>query len=125
MKPKWTTTATYRFPGPIFYKTNLMLLEQKYPYYRVLGQARVETRVNGVGTCFSQVKIFSYGQCGLHTLELSRHWVDKKAQGNKARAWCEYILEYPPHHFEDRWDSSTETLNTTCKQQMQLARKEV
>ena len=117
----WTITARYRFPGPVFYKTDTVLLEQKYPYYRVLGQGFVETRVNGKGTCFSTVSIYSYGQCGLHTLKLSRHWLSAKAQGNKAKAWCEYILKYPPRYFDEEWDTSTETLNTVCKQQMNLA----
>jgi len=120
---KWIMTAKYRSPSPIFYKTDLVLLEQNYPYYRILGQGFVETRVNGVGTCFSEVRIFSYGQCGLHTLSLSRHWKNKRAEGNKARSWCEYIMKYPPRYYDDKWDTSTETLNTVCKQQMELARK--
>jgi len=117
----WSITAKYHYPGPVFYKTDLVLLEQQYPYYRVLGQGFVEVRVNGVGTCYSRVSIYSYGQCGLHTLTLSRHWKNRKAQGNKAKAWCEYIMRYPPRHFDDKWDTSTETLNTVCKQQMAIA----
>jgi len=126
---EWIITAKYSYPGPIFYRTDKVLLEQNYPYYRIMGQGFIETRINGKGTCYSQVHIYAYGQCGLHTLELSRHWVDTKAQGNKARAWCEYLLKYPPRYYSDEWDISSETLNdewdissetlnTMCKQQM-------
>jgi hypothetical protein len=120
----WTVEAKYHYPGPIFYKTDLILLEQKYPYYRIMGQGFVKTRVNGVGTCLSWIHLYSYGLCGIHTLELKKHWADNRAQGKKARAWCEYILKYPPLYYNDKWDSSYETVNGICRQQIALAREE-
>ena len=121
---KWDIHAKYRFPGPTFYRTKVELLEQKYPYYRVVGQGRVESRVNGVGTCYAAVDIIEYGQCGKHILRLSRHFEGKRAETRKAKAWCEFIMHYPPRYFQDRWDTSTKTLNGECREQMKLSQQE-
>jgi len=118
----WNVTAKYARPGPVFYSTELQLLEQAYPYYRVVGRGLVEARVNGVRTCYSQVTIRQYGQCGIHTLELIRHWKSFRAQTWEAKAWCERLLKNPPRYWSEKWVNDSQTLNTVCKEQMELAR---
>ena len=117
----WEVTAKYPRPGPTFYEIPWRVLEQKYPYFRLLGKAVVETRVNGVGTCLSMVRYKQYGQCGLQFSELMRHWEGNRAQTWEAKKWCEYLLRYPPYNITCKWDSDSQTLNTVCKEQMRLA----
>jgi hypothetical protein len=119
----WTKT-TYPYPGPIFYTTDWMVLEQRDIYYRILGKAMVETRVNGKGTCFSSIDLIMFGQLGKWSTHLYRHWEGgKRAPTQKAKNWCTCLLQNPPkldgsHHI----DSSHEVINGVCRQQMELSR---
>ena len=117
----WEIIARCPKPGPIFYKISWQVLEQKYPYFRLLGEAMVETRVNGVGTCVSIVRYKHYGQCGLQRSELIRHWKGHRAQTWEAKKWCENLLKYPPYNISHEWDSDSQTLNGICIEQMELA----
>lgn len=118
----WIKFAEYRYPGPIFYRIDWHVIEQKDLYYRVLGQATVETRVNGKGTCFARVDIIMFGQCGKWSTQLYRHWQDDKSSTVKAKKWCELLLQNPPS-IDHKIDSDTKTLNVICKEQMKLAKE--
>ena len=123
MNMKWIKFVEYRYPGPILHRIDWYVIEQKNLYYRVLGRAMVETRVNGKGTCFARVDITMFGQCGKWSTQLYRHFQDKKSPTIQAKKWCELLLQNPPH-VDHEIDSSYKMLNGICKEQMKLAREE-
>ena len=97
----YSETVRYPSPGPIFYKSNKVQYGREWD--KLFLEAHVETRVNGPGTAYARVVLSVEWASNLHWgISINRHLLGKRA-GQRARAWCNYMLKNPPSSWEE-WD---------------------
>jgi len=96
MKFSWTKGADYGRRGPIFYESNKIQIGKSYQGKFI--RANIETRVNGKGTAFAEIHLTIEWAANLKWgWTIYRHFTNSKQAGNKARAWCNYLLNNPPY----------------------------
>jgi len=92
----WKIKTDYGRYGPINYESNkIQILEY---HKKQFVKASISSRVNGPCTAFAGVKFSVEWTSNLiWGFELKRHFKGKQA-GNKARGWCNYLLNNPPYY---------------------------
>ena len=101
----WTRDKThYGKKDPIFYYSDKHDIGLK-PHQKRFMKAMIETRANGPNTAFASITTsveWLSDRSSHWGWNLARHFFGHHA-GQKARAWCNYLLNNPPSHIR-KWE---------------------